>query len=264
MWGTISFWLRFAAALWAAGVGVVVGLQAAEIVPRTPKLEATVWVVSLAIIGVDNVGTLIVRRLRRGRTQRQSALEKALMGMLVLMSATEQVRFEQLGASVYVPSRLNWIRRRRQKPEQLKRILRYRPSQTPQQSGIQWTSATGVVGACWTHQAKQYKNTYAIAAKYNGAMVLEEQFKGMPKVTRGGFTREQFNAIAGKYSEIHAEPIWHPQRERKLIGVMTIDRAFHSNGATFRAEFERNGLTDQAALTAKVVANALRPERAED
>lgn len=264
MWGKISFWLRWAAAAWAGGVAVVAILQQEQILPKTENFEPWVWAISLGVIGLDNIGTLAVRAVRRRKQDRKSRIRAALMGQFIFMANSRQVRFEELGGSVFVPGRLNWLRKRMGRTERLRRIERFRPSESPQKSGIAWTEATGTVGVAFRMQRGAYKNTHSIAKKYAGVELEPAQFERVSLAARDGFDMQQFNAIAGKYSEILAEPIWHLGKERKLLGVVTVDRAFDAEQDTFTPELDGNGFAKNLSTTAILIARILREPPAED
>jgi hypothetical protein len=255
MWSRGIFWVRIAAAIFAAGAGLLTALDFYGAITLSPKFEPAVWAVSLVIIGGDNIGTLISRKFHSNQTAREKQIDKALMGLLISLAETQALRFEHLGASVYVSP---WWDRSNKR---LKRVRRFRPAGYPLQSGISWTSVTGAVGECWTAHAVVHKDWSKIARKYHGVILDEAQFAKVSVATRHGFTCEQFNAIAGKYSEILAVPVWHGRNERRQIGVLTIDRAFQEDEATFTARLNIKGNIDVASATASAVGTILKPTK---
>ena len=185
MWAKTVAWLRAAAALWAGIIGVLAILQGLNVIPTAPKVEAFVWVVSLSIIALDNVGTLVSRRIHSRRTQREEKLDQAAMSLAIALAQTQAVRFEELGICIYVETRWSKVFGRSRPQEGLKRIRRFRPAGYPQQSGVTWTSAKGTVGECWTNKTVVHKDWSAIARRWGGAAMNDDAgFKRIPEATR--------------------------------------------------------------------------------
>lgn len=259
MWGTISFWLRFFAVAWVVLIGIGAALQKTKLLPALPDLTSWVWVISLVILGVDNVGTLIARGIRRKRSTRQTNLETALMPLLMQLAKTGRVRFETLGASVYVPARWSRLRKLLGGDVALRRIIRFRPSLQPQQSGISWGPAVGAVGDCWVHHATQYRNIHALSKILHDEIPIDRTaYDKLTVKERDGFSLPELNAIGGKYSEVLAEPIWHPDKGA-VIGVLSIDRSFTPNDDSFAAQFEQSDIMSGLPVALAIVARTLRP-----
>lgn len=252
-WSDIAFWLRVGAVAWVAAVGVFEALQFFGLLPQDHKLEPWVWSVSLVLLGVDNVGTLISRRLAKNRARRNDAITKALMALLIEITRNEPtLRFEKLGGNVFVTRRDGSV----------KRIVRFRPA-GPQQSGIDWSDAKGAVGHCIRERRTIHKPWQAIARKYGSSGVSEERWAKMPAHTKHGFTHREFNSIVAKYSEILAEPIWVPGVEPRMIGVLTVDRAFEASDATFEEKLSAESVLQSVAASASVVGHTLHPREAQ-
>jgi hypothetical protein len=258
MWTKTIWWLRFAVVLWVASIGVVTALQAVGLVPALPKLSPYVWVISLVILGVDNLGTLISRKYNSNKRRTLDEIERALMTLVITVAHETTLRFEDLGAGVYVISTHWW---KRGSKEQLSRIKRFRPAGYPQQSGISWSSRTGAVGECLRTRKPVHKNWQRLAEKYGEVEVPDEQFNKMPEQTRCGFTRDEFNTIVGKYSEVLAVPIWHGRKERTMLGILTVDRAFKGQDDNFISRLQST--RDVAASAASVVSRSLKPSGTE-
>ena len=254
MWGKIVFGLRIAAASWVGLVALVAALQAVGLVPQLPKVEPFAWVFSLIIIGIDNAGTIVSRKYHASKKRRDSEIEKVVMSLLIgCVDGKPSLRFEHLGASVYVRA---W-RQPRTGPTRLKRIKRFRPAGLPQQSGIRWTSLTGAVGECWRTKRVVTKDWQKVAERYADTAIDDAAFQRISADTRAGFTREEFVAIVGSYSEVVAVPIWHPGKESTMLGVLTVDRAFRGQDATFRPTLATTRRRAEAA--AAVLAHTIKP-----
>lgn len=258
-WKRLTLTYRIAAISWAALVGLAAALQAADLVPSLPRIEPFVWAISLGFIAVDNVGVLISRRLRRDFFMREDALRTALTGLLIQLSNDDdKVRFQELGASIYLipslKSRLKWWRT----PE-LERALRVRPAGYPQKSGVTWTSGKGNVGTCWAQGSTQYMNCFERAKTWSGNAPTVDEFNRLPEAERSGMTYNDFVRIADKYAEVIAEPIWDRRNEKKLVGVLSVDRAHKTSDGRFVAQLGEQETRDATAATASMVGRILKP-----
>lgn len=263
LWDRFVFALRVIAGLWVAAVTVISALQASQLMPQSPKLEPFAWVFSLVIIGVDSVGSLFANRVRRKRAVKQAGVEKALMSLLLTLSQRRVLRFEELSASVFVPTRWSrlarWLLRRDPDHIVLGRFAQFRPGGHPQQSGIKFTPAKGVVGECWRARRFTSRNLHALAERWGNSDLTEEAFRLMRADTRQGLSLAEFKAVASKYSEIAAEPIWHSRKDGKLVGVLTLDRPRRVSADQFTPKLDSRETQEQLALIARVVGGILHP-----
>lgn len=261
MWSKIVFWLRLGAAVFA-GVAAILGVYnhyAADDQKLPEGFEPITWGIALAIVMFDNVGTLISRKVHAVRSGRRSRIEKALMGMIINLAKTNALPFDEIGASVYVPYWRDVALRRSSDKVRLKRIIRYRPAGYPLQSGVNWRAGKGMVGSAWQSRSSRYLNTHAIAKAHGGQDLSPAQFARLSKDTRCGFTVAEFNAISGKYSEIRAEPLWHGRKERVLVGVLSIDRAYIAEDDRFASKLDKKQTREVAAAAASLVSDILKP-----
>jgi hypothetical protein len=260
MWSKIITTARALAAAW---VGVLVAFEAMQrvgLVPDAPKAEEVAWVVSLVIIAGDNIGTLISRKIHRGLSVREKALQQGSMSLLIAIARHHaDVRFEHLGVSVYVETLVSKVGRRLGLNFKLKRIHKFRPGQ-PQQSGISWVGRKGTVGQCWDDKKAAYKDWKAVAQKYGHVEVTEDEYLKIKESTRQGFTRTEFQSVCGKYSEIIAEPVWDARREGRLLGVLAVDRAYGGEDDPYIPRLSARATREQAVASASVVANILKPK----
>ena len=263
MWVRFVTWARAGAALWAGLITLGVVLQQLKLVPELPRLESYVWVISLAIIAVDNIGTLVSRKIHSRWTQRSQKLDKAAVSLGVALAHHHKaVRFEEIGVSVYVETLRSRIDRRLgiRSVASLKRLSRSRPTGHPQQSGIAWTAGKGTVGMCWLEQKTIYKNWHPIALRWGEAEFEDDaSYLKLGKNSRQGLDRPEFAKIIGKYSEVLAEPIWDHRKERRLMGVLAVDRVFRREEDPFMPQFDSAGTRQQAAAAASAVSRILLP-----
>jgi hypothetical protein len=260
MWSRLVFWLRLGAVLFAGIVGLLAVLDFYQVLQLSPNFDPWVWSISLAIIAADNVGTLISRAVRARLGRKDAKIEAALMSLLLAVTDAGDLRFQDLGASVYVTTWRGRLRGRSgRRPMPLKRIHRFRPSGYPLRSGIAWSAATGAVGECWRTHRVVHKKWHAIATTYDGVELDEAQFAKISKDARSGFTCEQFNAIVGKYSEIVTVPIWHGRNDRRQIGVLSLDRVFQADQPDFSYQLGKKDVLAVASATASAAGRILKP-----
>ncbi|WP_144833032.1 hypothetical protein [Microbacterium sp. BH-3-3-3] len=226
-WKRVVFWARVAAIVWVALVGLNEVLTFYKVYEPSPNLQPTIWLVSVLLLGVGSLGNLIGDAVRDRFAVKRGKLDSAMMSMIIELCADGSLRFDDLGGSVYKPA---WLPRfvrdsSGEKVQRLKRVHRFRPSASSPPSGISWTARTGAVGECWSLRRPVYKDWHAVASRYKEPLTATE-FARVSKATRNGFSLDQFNVIASKYSELLAVPVYDPQNDAKLIGVVSVDRLF--------------------------------------
>jgi len=252
MWNFIVVAGRIVIAVAAIAAVFVSILQTQGVLPKNDLLTASVTFVSLIVIALDNLVTLIRRGARDKRVKRELEISNALMALLLNVGKQNSLRFEQLGACVYVAKKPIWTR-----TTELVRISRFRPSGYPQQSGVTWRPKKGVVGQAWGDRKTTYKNWHAVAERYSNAEITDESFKKIGLAARSGFTKADFVSIVGKYSEILAEPIWDTRVKKKCIGIVAIDRQYEAGvaveGEPLNHADTRSFLSTTAALLGTVL-----------
>lgn len=255
--------LRIGAVAFATLVGLWTAAAHFGWVNAQEWIEPLVWMVSIIIVGVEGAGTLIARAIRSKKSKRDADMEFALNTMLMQFARTKSVRYEELGASVYVPDRFKRYRSLRGLESGFRRVKRYRPSETPQQTGIKWSDGKGAVGTCWKTRAPLYIDQVALSKRYPDGLT-PELFSSQPESVGLGMSREEYNLMLKKYGEVHAEPIWQVGKELKLIGVLTIDRAFQPGDATFEPQFHSIKVEESAASAAAQISRTLKPVPSND
>lgn len=247
---------RILAVVWVGTVAVGAALEDHEILPGLAKFESAAWAVSLGVIGIDNLGSLIVNTVRRRRARTKALVERTLMGLLLQLSKGKVLRFEEMSASVFVPTRWSRVQRflfrHGDGGTRLKRYKQLRPIGHPQQSGVVFESGVGIVGECWRLRKRSYRDLHALAQKWSEVDPSEEGFNNMRDDTRQGFTYRQFLVIGAKYSEVLAEPIWDGERDNKLIGVVSLDRPY-APVADFKPKLNTEDAREQLAAIATVL-----------
>ena len=258
-WSSVVFWLRIGAVLWAVVVAVALILLAHKQLTLSPGLEATAWIVSAIIIGVDNLGTLFRRKANRDLHRFRADIDEAILPMLTQMAETRQVRFEQLGGSVYRPKRQRWFS---QKPKVMERLRRVRPSNYPRRNGVTWTASTGQVGASFTVGAPVYQDWHAAGMEWQKHRLrsdADKAFAELDEAIRGKHSYEEFVAAAGRYSEVIAIPLLNPLNDSEVIGVLTIDRAFEEDNLQYAPFLNTQAAERIYAGPQELLASILKP-----
>jgi hypothetical protein len=199
------------------------------------------------VTGVGSVHVLA----QNHKAKERKHIEAALTALFIQLSQMEScLRFEQLGASVF---RKSWKISKGGAPA--KRIIRFRPSGYPPISTIKWTTSKGAVGECFTKHIMVYRNHHEIANNYQHP-VAQSEFDNVPDEIRDGFTRDEFNIIRPKYSEVIATPIFG--KRDKIIGVLSVDRQFN-RGSLNRELLGRQDVAAMIATTAANIGDILEP-----
>lgn len=192
---------------------------------------APAWVQALLVIIVgfialsDNVRSSIKEYSYPKAEGKRARIQKSAVGALAQISKDSGHDLMVLGVSVFAVrkkfTRVFYIFPVR-KP-QLKRIERFRLTNSPQASTVKWVAGKGCIGEAWETRRQSYKDWRRIAEKYGEENLTKAQFDRLPAGTRSGFTYEEFRGIVDKYAEILAVPIMSVHGET-VLGIISIDR----------------------------------------
>ncbi|OQQ29128.1 hypothetical protein A4U94_03690 [Prescottella equi] len=225
-------------------VRVAIALLGLVLVVTQSLITAKIWenpnprvVLGLAIgVGVaafsDQVFAAISKRRAVKREGRERRIEKTVAEALSLIAWDRKPRHNMalLGVSVFeVQWRLGW--RRGPLPwallpwpeEGLKRVVRFRLSDTPQASKVDWVKGKGCIGAAWETRLPHHMDWRPIARARGDGRLTPEQFEKMSKEAKSNFTYDEFRGIAPKYAEILAVPILS-DLDGKVLGIVSFDR----------------------------------------
>lgn len=259
VWSRLVLVMRILAISWAVVVGAWSGLVFYGIISPKPSLEPWGWIASIVLIGVENAGTLIVRRIRSISGDQNARIESTLKTALLQISQSRDVAYQDLGASVFVPTWWSRVRRHSGGQVKLKRISRFRPAGYPQQSGVSWTGAKGVVGTALRSKTCSYTDFGPIIKKHGVDGLTGASFDALERRFKLGLSADEFNSTFGKYSEIVAEPIWHEGKDHVLVGVLSIDRAYEPHESDTRV-LGRRATRETAATAAASIGSILKPK----
>lgn len=227
---------RARAALWFrigfAFAGLVLIVVQALIVTKVVTWSG--WVAASIAAGVgfvalvDNIRAATVRyrgfERNKARNRMYKPLIAALDSVTVARADEAAVRLIHLGASVYI-IRSYWGRRFFCVPwrkARLHRIIRFRLSERPDESKVDWTKGKGTVGACWETPATTLHDRRQVAQDYGkGSYPTKETYAGLPDEVTCKFSYDEFIQTIDRYGEILAVPI--KKRGGDPIGVVSID-----------------------------------------
>lgn len=229
-------------------LGLVVwnGLVEHSFIKDDPFWKLVLLVVTGAAVLIDSAWMAISEYRARGAKQRQDEMRVALLPVLRHIARNHSLDVTMLGASVYVVSGFwRWQR--------LKRLDRYRMSDLPQESVVNWVKGKGAIGRAWDRDEITHVDWYPIRARWgSGALLDERSWDRVPTSDRLGFQFEEFRNIVDKYGEILAIPMI---RNMKTVGVCAIDVPIRANaiGAILNEDFTVEMATEATALIQNVV-----------
>lgn len=215
-----------------AAVGVVIRVAAvvAAVFQTLFSLKVLVdwsywWVLAPLVIAVggtalEGIVKLLGLSQHHLRRDQVDDVRGALSQLAIDVKETTKLPLEHVGASVWlVRSFPPWLWSKR-----LDRIVRFRISDYPPPSDIDWTPGKGTIGRCWKEARPKHQSWRELIRKY-GSDPTEGQWAEMEEqgeVARAGLSMADFKALFGKYSEVYAYPI-QDRRGSAVIGVVSID-----------------------------------------
>lgn len=256
MWSKAVLVARIVAVAWAVLVGIALALSAVGMIEVDPELETTGWIISIAIIGVDNLGTMVKRKVNHDNRRFHSDIDEAVLPMLTQLAETEKVRFEHLGGSVYRLKPRRWFSRT---PRELHRVRRIRPSNYPTRNGAHWTTATGQVGEAFRVGEMVYMDWHDAGMEWRNYRPRIDAFEELDLEVRGDHSYAEFTAAANRYSEIVAIPLFSPRDDSKVVGVLTIDRLFQPDGTEYTPFLNTQVAQRIYAGPQELIASILKP-----
>jgi hypothetical protein len=224
VWIGITTTYRVALALAGASIGVLQVLVSTKVVTWSPWVVVSIASALGAIAFVDNTRLVYHKFRMHERELARSRMHKPLIGALNAVATARGIPLQCLGISVFaVRSRLGvkgyvipWEKRR------LKRVFRFRLSDWPPRSAVNWSEGKGTIGECWGTGVKAFHDRREVAARFGGRPPTESEFGVMSAAERSGFTRAEFVQTINKYGEILAVPI-AKDHSGQIVGVLSID-----------------------------------------
>lgn len=221
--------LRVALALLVLAAGVVSALITQKVWKKPPEHLLLYMLLTIGIATFWDSSRTAWRRARHpARARTHAQMQKGLVAALAEISATKGVPIQELGASVFVvrpglrilgPLRHRWD----WSCPYLERVLRFRLTDTPQPTDVDWVRGKGTIGRCWELEKSQYMNWLPIANRHGDPNITEAEFNRIKPATRQNLTFQEFRAIVDKYAEILAVPL--KGEDGEVVGVVSIDLA---------------------------------------
>lgn len=217
---------RIMLALSALVIGTLQALIANKVVSWNPWVVVAVACGFGIVVFLDNVRLVKQKLQAHERHALRSRMHQPLIGALNAVTTARPVGLPALGISVFAVKR-SWFLRWHLVPwrkARLKRLFRFRLSEHPAESKVDWTIGKGTIGECWKDGVPVLHDRRQVAAQYGrGNYPADEQaFSMLTDAERCGFTRDEFVQTIDKYGEILAVPV-KARHAGDLIGVLSID-----------------------------------------
>ncbi|MFN8074112.1 MAG: PDC sensor domain-containing protein [Kineosporiaceae bacterium] len=185
-----------------------------------------------AVTAIDNTRSLYASYRAPLADEARSDVQKALVVALVTIGSQLHLPVEDLGGNVFVV-RSAWLPDRHapfwRRREYLHRYLRFRVTDDPQASDIDWFRGKGVIGICWAEHRPEHAALAALAARYGHSPLSDSQWERVPERSRWGLDRTEFVEMIGKYAEVLAVPI--KDDDGAFLGCVAVDLKLGRRGA---------------------------------
>lgn len=217
---------RVLLAISALVVGVLQALVANKVVHWSPLVVVVVAGAFGGVVFLDNLRLIRHKLQAHERHAARSRMHQPLIGALNAITTARGVELRMLGISVFAIRR-TWYMKWHLLPcrkSHLKRLFRFRLSEHPAESLVDWTVGKGTIGECWKDGVPVLHDRRGVAAQYGrGNYPMDDaSFAQLDSEQRCGFTRTEFVQTIDKYGEILAVPI-KALHTGELIGVLSID-----------------------------------------
>ncbi|HEX6232136.1 MAG TPA: hypothetical protein VFZ63_03330 [Jiangellaceae bacterium] len=215
--GSVRFWLRVAAAVVVAIVGLGLGLEEAGVWEPTRQLIVAMIAASVAIAFITTTEAAIAQ-YRHGRAEEIREQARAVLAPLLLeLEEATGISTRYLGVSAYRlrPKILPFRKRRLERLVRMQLVIRVT-------SGIAWREGVGVIGQCVERGEDVIENLATLDEQL--AEVTRKEWKGLPRDLTYGLTYDEYARVRGKYEVILATPmIRETPLGSRVIGCIAVD-----------------------------------------
>ena len=187
------------------------------VIKFNPGIEGWVLLFAGIVVFVESIVSIFGLVSSNAQMVRIRNIEKTVLASLKAISVETGVDVWYLGGSVFLAKK-----RGLRRESYLHRVVRYRLSDSPQPSSVNWTDKKGTIGEAWHHKNEVHNNWTKIAERHGGTDLSQVAFDKLPERTRSGFSVDEFRGISSKYAEILAVPIWNAEKTR-CVGILSID-----------------------------------------
>jgi hypothetical protein len=215
--GSVRFWLRVAAAVVVALVGLGLGLREADVWDPSRQL-LTLMVAASVTIAFITATEAAVAQYRYGRAEEVREQARAVLAPLLLeLEEATGISTRNLGVSAYRlrPKLLPGRKRRLERLVRMQLIIRV-------SSGIAWREGVGVIGQCVERREDIIENLATLDEQLSD--VTPEEWKTLPPDLTYGLSYDEYLRVRGKYEVILATPmIRETPLGSRVIGCIAID-----------------------------------------
>jgi hypothetical protein len=215
--GSMRFWLRVAAAVVIALVGLGLGLEEAEAWEPTRQLLVAMIATSVAIAFITTTEAA-VDQYRHGRVEEIREHARAVLAPLLLeLEAATGISTRQLGVSAYRlrPRILPFRKRRLERLVRMQLVIRVA-------SGIAWREGVGVIGQCVERGEDVIENLATLDEQL--AEVTAAEWEQLPPDLTYRLSYDEYTRVRGKYEVILATPmIRETPLGSRVIGCIAVD-----------------------------------------
>ena len=215
--GSVRFWLRVAAAVVVAIVGLGLGLEEAGVWEPTRQLIVAMIAASVAIAFITTTEAAIAQ-YRHGRAEEIREQARAVLAPLLLeLEEATGISTRYLGVSAYRlrPKILPFRKRRLERLVRMQLVIRVT-------SGIAWREGVGVIGQCVERGEDVIENLATLDEQL--ADVTRKEWKGLSRDLTYGLTYDEYARVRGKYEVILATPmIRETPLGSRVIGCIAVD-----------------------------------------
>ncbi|HSX69054.1 hypothetical protein [Nocardioides sp.] len=217
--GRVVLLLRIVAALAAALVAVVVGLQSAGV--WTPGKGWAIRLVVLAAVlaFLSTTATAVREYLAPKAERRREDAGQVLRTAFWEIWAATKVSPLDLGIAAYEVHRPLWNWPPRAK--QMQRIYRERARNRMNTSGVSWAPGKGVIG--YAVERQSFVGLDVDAAWSHLANASEATWLAQSDDVRLGLSFEEFKKLQGKHGVVVAMPIIDDDRGGRVVGCVALD-----------------------------------------
>lgn len=252
MYGTVRLWIRVAAAVIAAAVGIGLGLDEAGAWDAPRGVAVALVTAGVVVAFIVSVESALDRYLYGRAEELREQARAVLTPLLIELEEATGIDAGELGVSAYRlrPRLLPFRRPRLERIVRLQLVIRV-------SSGISWRTGVGVIGQCVTRGADVIENLAMLDEEL--VDVTAEEWRSLPDDLTYGFTYDEYLRVRGKYAVVLATPmIQERPLGSRVIGCIAVDAPAAAYDSL--ASNETRGLVAAAAvpLAALVAQRRLR------
>lgn len=240
-------WLQLVLALLTLLIVLNKAAVELELYIAEPHFEPTALGIAAILVFAETTWGLVAGVQGRQWHLKKKRARKAVLACLITVATSVGLDVTEIGGSVFLVKRRQWY----SSEKRLRRVIRHRLRDFPQQSTVEWTKGKGAIGTAWQERRAVHVNLRALSEKYAGVTIDQAQFGKLSAEARGTFQHSEFQSVVGKYAEVLATPIW---RKNEIVGVLAIDVPVHTEHAAAGSSLDSRVAKEVAAHCADTLA----------